>query len=396
MKQPNSISVVIKATLLLASTLTVMAGATIAPSLPAMQKAFADVPNAEFWVRLVLTLPGLFIVIGAPFAGALIDKIGRKSLLIFCGLLYAAAGASGFWFESLWVILIGRALLGFAVAGIMTSVTTLIADYLEGAERARILGLQGSFMSLGGVVFLLLGGFLAEFGWRLPFLIYLFALILMPFFIFALFEPVRAPQTAAEAAQNFWRFALESRAALLIYAAAFVGMTAFYLIPVQMPFYLSNEFGASAFQSGIAIAVSSFCAAMTSLNYRTARARLSYLQIYSFAFVVIAASYLIIGFAPNYWIVLCGLALSGVGNGFLLPNASSWLTEIVPDNLRGRSVGALTMAFFLGQFLSPFVSQPLGAGFGIGNSFIIVGAALFLIASGLFFVKAQSEIPAAV
>ena len=44
----------IKATLLLTSTLTVMSGATIAPSLPAMQEYFANVENSALLVRLVL------------------------------------------------------------------------------------------------------------------------------------------------------------------------------------------------------------------------------------------------------------------------------------------------------------------------------------------------------
>ena len=123
-------------TLLLASTLTVMAGATIAPGLPAMKAAFAAEENADFLVRLVLTLPALFIVLGAPLAGFLIDRFGRKRLLLFSAILYAAAGSSGFFLNSLMLILIGRALLGFAVAGIMTSVTTLIADYFTGVARA--------------------------------------------------------------------------------------------------------------------------------------------------------------------------------------------------------------------------------------------------------------------
>ena len=45
----------VKATLLLVSTLTVMAGATIAPSLPAMEEHYAEVENVAYWVRLVLT-----------------------------------------------------------------------------------------------------------------------------------------------------------------------------------------------------------------------------------------------------------------------------------------------------------------------------------------------------
>ena len=58
-----------KITLLVVSSLTVMASATIAPALPAMHAAFSDLPNVDLLVRLVLTIPGLFIVLGAPAAG---------------------------------------------------------------------------------------------------------------------------------------------------------------------------------------------------------------------------------------------------------------------------------------------------------------------------------------
>lgn len=75
-------SLSIKTTLLLASTLTVMSGATISPSLPAMQSYFAEVENSALLVRLVLTIPALFIAIGGMFAGQLVNRIGRKFLLI--------------------------------------------------------------------------------------------------------------------------------------------------------------------------------------------------------------------------------------------------------------------------------------------------------------------------
>ena len=171
----NSLS--LKLTLLLTSTLTVMAGATIAPSLPGMEKHFSElgVANAELLVRLVLTFPALFIVIGSPIAGIIIDKFGRKPLLAASVLLYGLAGSSGSYLESLELILVGRALLGFAVAGVMTSATTLITDYFTGQARASFIGLQAAFMGFGGVLFLSLGGRLADLNWHAPFLIYLFA-----------------------------------------------------------------------------------------------------------------------------------------------------------------------------------------------------------------------------
>ena len=99
----------VKIVLLLIGTLTVMSGATIAPSIPAMQDYFKAVPNSEYLVRLALTLPALFIALGAPIVGILIDKFGRKPILLFSLALYGIAGSSGFILNSLESMQIGRA-----------------------------------------------------------------------------------------------------------------------------------------------------------------------------------------------------------------------------------------------------------------------------------------------
>lgn len=69
-------SIRIGATLLPVSLLTVMAGATIAPSLPAMARQFAGVENAgvenaELLVRPILTISAPSIALGGPLAVAL-------------------------------------------------------------------------------------------------------------------------------------------------------------------------------------------------------------------------------------------------------------------------------------------------------------------------------------
>lgn len=95
-------------------------------------------------------------------------------------LLYALAGSSGLYAPTLGTLLLGRVLLGLAVGATMTAGSALVADLFAGQERARFLGLQSAFTSLGGVIFLPLGGLLAGIGWRLPFAVYLAALLLVP------------------------------------------------------------------------------------------------------------------------------------------------------------------------------------------------------------------------
>ncbi|MBD2461439.1 MFS transporter [Oscillatoria sp. FACHB-1407] len=375
LQSPNSL--LVKLTLLVCSSLTVMAGATIAPSLPAMQDHFAATPNAAYWVRLVLTVPALFIAIGAPFVGTMIDRAGRKPLLTLAVLLYGIAGSSGAILNAIGLILVGRVLLGLSVAGIMTTATALIADYYVGAVRAQFLGFQAAFMGLGGVVFLLLGGFLADISWRMPFLIYLLALLILPLVVFVLPEPNRsseAQQTTHEPAPPFpWTITA------LTYAAALLSQVVFYLIPAQLPFYLRQLISANASQSGFAIALATLFSAASAIAYKQIKARLTFMGIYTIAFLSMAVGYVIISLATGYGMVLVGLAIAGAGLGLLMPNMNVCLTSVTPGAMRGRVLGGLTTAFFFGQFISPVLSQPMSGAIGLDLTYRLAGGLMFVM-----------------
>lgn len=379
--QTNKLSV--KVPLLLVSTLTIMAGATIAPSLPAMRTPFTAVPNADYWVRLALTLPALLIALGAPVVGVAIDRLGRKPLLLGALLLYGIAGSAGFWLENLPAILISRAFLGLSVASIMTTTITLAADYYKGPALAQFLGLQSGLMSLGGVVFLTLGGFLANLDWRYPFLIYLLALVLLPLAAISLPEPERSFNTTRASpalAQETEKTTAANPETVLLslvamtYGIALISQIIFYLIPTQLPFYLQQIANAGPFQSGLAIALMTLFSAVSSLNYRGIKSRLGFITIYGIAFANLALGYALISWAVSYEVLLVGLAIAGLGLGLLMPNMNLCLTTITPGTLRGRVLSGITTCFFIGQFLSPLLSQPLSTAIGLGAIYGLAAA----------------------
>lgn len=388
MRFPNPNSFAAKATLLLVSTLTVMAGATIAPSLPAMQNHFAEVNNAALWVRLVLTVPALFIVIGSPLAGIIVDRLGRKPLLTAAAALYGLAGSSGYLLNSLGMILVGRAFLGFAVAGVMVTATTLIADYYTGQARANFMGLQAAFMGLGGVLFLTGGGYLADLNWRFPFLIYLFAWFLLPLIVLALPEPERAPVDRM-GERPVATASVPVNLLVLVFGTALLTQIIFYLIPVQLPFYLKDLENASATQSGLAIAFATLFSSMASLSYGKVKQKLGFVSILALTFGLLGVGYSIIGLAGSYGVVLLGLAMAGLGLGLLMPNMNVWVASSVPDAVRGRALGGLTTFFFLGQFLSPLFSQPLSQQFGFGKTYLLSGLLLLLLGVVLVGLRQQ-------
>ncbi|MEL6437574.1 MAG: MFS transporter, partial [Pseudomonadota bacterium] len=241
------------AVLLACATLTVMAGATIAPALPGLQAHFDGVPGASAWVPLILTIPGLAIALCSPIAGWLVDRSAKRRVLLVGVALYIAAGSSGLYLDSIGQILLGRILLGVSVACVMTAAMALIAGLYTDAERGQVLGYQAAAMSFGGVLFIMAGGFLADVSWRAPFGVYLVPLLLFPliFMLVPRGEPeVRATKGADAPAESF-PFARAS----IIYVAAFANFIVFYTIPLKLPFALNAMGVESAALAGGAIAL---------------------------------------------------------------------------------------------------------------------------------------------
>lgn len=367
-------------TILLGSTTTVLAATIIAPALPEMASVFEDVPNADFMVRLTLTMPALFIAIGAPFAGVLLDRLGRKPVLVAALLLYALAGTAGFFLNSLSAILVSRALLGLAVAGIMSGFTTLILDYFSGAKLNQFMGYQGAFIGLGGMVFLLMAGVLADVGWRFPFLVHLFAFLVLPGVLFTITEPPRQTESAQEA-RSVGKSQFPFKAIAPIYITSFIGMVIFFIFPVQLPFYLTAQGGVSNSQVGLALSLQTLSSIFIALQYQRLKARLPFAAIFALVFLAFSINHLIVWLTGSYGLLMVGLLIGGLGIGLFPPNNSVWLAEVTPPALRGRAVGGMTSAIFLGQFFSPIFTQPLVQQVGIEGTFGIAGGVSLLIAA---------------
>lgn len=368
------------ATLLLLSALTIMAGATISPSLPAIEAHFAGSPNAALLTRLVLTVPALFIALCAPFAGILVDRFGRRPVALGAVLIYALTGMSGLVVDSLPAMLVGRAGLGIAVAGVMTTATTLIGDYFSGAARNRFMGFQAAFMGLGGLFFLTGGGLLAEIHWRAPFLVYGIALLLVPALLAFIAEPDRTSDTGDAAAGG----AADPPLALLplaaVFAAAILNSVAFYLMPTQLPFYLRTLGTDAPTLAGLAMGGMTALSATSSLLYGRLRGFLGVSSVFALAFAVLGTGLAMVAMAHSFAMVLPAAALVGLGLGMAMPNFGSAAMALAGEANRGRVAGGLTASIFIGQFVSPFASQPIAEAAGYDTAFATAAAAIALAA----------------
>lgn len=343
--------------LFLVSTLPVMAGATIAPALPEIAKAFPE--ESELTIQLVLTITALFTGIGSLFVGPLIDKYGRKRPLIISVILFGLSGSSGLYLNSIEGILIGRAILGLSVAGVMTISITLMGDYYSGEFRNKVIGLQATVMTFGGVLFIFFGGILAEIDWHLPFALYLLAFI----FVFGVISKIEEPQKEeviiTENVDSEHDHSIKEHIGVLLfaYSIGFVTVMMFYYIIIFLPFYLVEEFSRSPSEVGFALSINSLFAGVASLTYKRVKSKYHYHAIFGLLFIFMSIGTLFISVANSYSTILFGLVLFGLGIGMFIPNINSWLFGQTHAPIRGRVIGGFTTFLFLGQFISPITGN---------------------------------------
>ncbi|NNC63493.1 MAG: MFS transporter [Gammaproteobacteria bacterium] len=364
--------------ILTATGLALLATPLASPAMPDIARAFAGLaqtepfaravlasiqflpgePSAIFLVKFVLlSVPALFIIIGAPIAGWMSDNWGRKRLLNASLLIFGLAGVSGYFAESFLFLFAGRAVLGLSIAGIKTASVAMVGDYYEGDERQKVLSWQGSATKVGGFAFMFLGGYLANFSWQVPFLGYALAFLLLPSALLAFGERLpkdatSSPKTVEAGAIPFWPCAF-------VFVSATLASGLFFVTPVQLPFYLTSVFDASPLQSGIAVGVGNTVGAIVALAYYRFKQRLDYPAIYAVIFLSMSAGYYVLTLMPTYATSLIAMIIGGVGFGLYIPNHSSWILAVVGKERRGYGAGLVTTAMFLGQFLAPIIAEPM-------------------------------------
>ncbi|MFJ6386508.1 MFS transporter [Streptomyces sp. NPDC091972] len=378
----------LRVTLLMAgSCLPILGAVLIAPVLPRMQDHFASVPGAKALVPLALTVPALALAVLAPFAGVIVDRLGRKRLLIVATLLYAVFGTAPLWLDSLGAIIVSRALVGVTEAAIMTCCTTLIGDYYSGRLRVRYLALQTMCASASATVFFVLGGAAGAAGWRVPFWVYAVSLVLAPLMASALPGPAsQVTRVSVAGSPDGSRRAFPWRQLGGICALTFFGAMVFYTVPVEMSYLLDDLGVANTGVIGLATAVASAATVGGAIAF--ARLERAPEPMLPAVLAVCAAGFGIMSVAGNAPLLVVGAVINCVGTGMLLPALLTSAMSRLAFEDRGRGTGLWTAAFFGGEFVCPLVLLAGESAVGsLAGAVGALGVAALLVAAGLRSVR---------
>ena len=380
----NNISKLTILTILLLAMTTSMSNVAIVTTLPHLKEYFTDISNIEFYSRLMLTLPSLVIALLAPILGHFIFRFGKKRSVLIALFFFSLFGTAGLYLNSIKSLLASRALFGLCVATLMIVSTSLVGDYFKEHDRHKFMGYQSAFMAIGGVFFVIGGGFLSDINWRFPFGIYFVGIVLIPF-AFLYLKEVKIETLQDDLSVNI------GKNMIIVYILAFIYMLLFFILPTQIPFLLIEKFDASGKMAGTIIAVAFFCNALGAIAFSKLKTRFNFVSIYLIGITLIALGFSIVGVINHIYFFFISSPILGFAGGLMMTNVTAWMLSKTSHEKRVKSSGYFTSAIFLGQFLSPIVFHPFLDFLEIQDFFWFIGLSLF-ICSFMAFVVLKKKI----
>lgn len=337
--------------ILSSSLMGVMGVSLISPLLPQLRDVFV-VSDAQIGLVItVYTLPGVFLT---PFIGLVADRIGRRRTLIPLLVTFGVGGAGIAFASSFTEVLFLRFLQGVGASALVTLAVTLIGDLYEGARRNAVMGVNSSTIGTGAALYPLIGGALASVRWNVPFLFYGVGILVGAVAVFVLPEPAGRQSSDVATYLRGLRDVSTRPQAVAIFAAIFVAFFVFYgAIQTALPLLLDDEFGLSAGEIGLTLAMVAVASAVVSSQYGRISAWRTAPELIALGFVAYGCSLLGVWIAPTPPLVGLSLLAFGVGFGIVMPSIDSTIVSFVSNRLRAGMMGMRTSLLRLGQTLGP-------------------------------------------
>lgn len=335
----------LKLSILSISMITVMAGAAVSPALGNISNAFPDADTNL--IKMILTIPALFIIVFSLFSGKLTSLFSKKQILITGILIYIIGGVGPVWVNNLNQLLVFRAILGVGCGLIMPISQSLIPDFFADDERTSMTGYSSAASNLMGIISSIVVGGLSSISWKYGFYIYLIAIVVLILNIIAL------PKQQNHKKHNF-----KSNLNKKVYFLA-VGMClitiAFYAVPTNIALFMKSEHIGDSSSAGLAIALFTFGGFIAGINLSKITKTFKRFSIPLGIGVMCLGYILLLLYSQNLYILLVSVTLVGFAFGVIYPLIFLNTISISDKNSNSIALSIVSSSMFLGQFLSPIV-----------------------------------------
>lgn len=362
----------------------------VVPILPKLVESLAGggVDRASFLFGWLVGLYALMQFLFAPILGNLSDRFGRRPVILFSlfgsGLDYLLLA----WAPTLPWFFLGRIVSGITGAN-FSAAAAYIADVSPPERRAANFGLIGAAFGIGFIFGPALGGWLGDYGLRVPFIAAgILTLVNGLYGLFILPESLKP--------ENRRSFSLSRsnpigallglrrhRLVLGLSVSYFISSLAHQVYPSIWVLYTGYRYGWDTKQTGLSLALVGLMAAIVQGGLaRKLIPKWGERRSAIVGFAIMAIALTGYGLAPEGWIVY-PLIVFGSLSGLAVPAIQGMISRTVGDNEQGGIQGSLTSLQSVAGALGPLLATAVFGFFISEKAPAIVPGAPFFFSSAL-------------
>lgn len=296
----------------------------------------------------------LLMVLSGTFA----ERWGRRRTVMIGYFAYTAATIACALAPNFELFTLFRVLMGASNAFTTPVLVAAITDLVPKQKLGRSLGLFGAMQATGQAMSPLAGGIAADIHWSLGF--YAIAAVSL---VLALLPPDNAKEAFTGSQAERWKALVNKQLAVASIAAALSFFT-LMVVTVVGVLYLRDQFGTSATQTGVILAIFGLAGLLTGRWSGSLMDRYGRLKIGSFAHLIFGVFACLIGVTA----LIGGIAGLALACFFLaLAGAASTATRGVVQQLavtsaptnRAGATSVMLATQFLGASLAPILWMPI-------------------------------------
>lgn len=376
--------------ILMTLTLDAIGFGLIMPVMPGLLREVTagDLSQAAIWGGALTSGFAVMQFLFGPVLGNLSDRFGRRpvllaSLAVLSGdyLVLTLAG-------SIWVIFTARLVTGAASSTYGTAISYL-ADISTPEQKAQRFGLVGAAFGVGFVLGPALGGVLAEFGLRAPFVAAaLVSALNLCFGALVMRESLARDKRRAfdwRRANPFAAFAVLSKLPTLgrLLSVYVLHEFAFMVYPLIWSYFAIARFHWSPGMIGLSLAYYGIGFGLVQgVLIRPAISRLGRQLSIRVGLLAAVSSFTVLTVIESGTWALVLIPISCL-SGLVMPGLRAELSDRVPDTQQGELQGLLSSLRAVAMIVAPFVYSRVFARFSGEGALVDLPGAVFAIAGVL-------------
>ena len=335
------------------------------------------------WLTVVFAINQFLF---APTLGGLSDAYGRRPVLLISLLVMTIDYLVMVFAQSMWVLFVAR-IVGGITAATQSTASAYMADISADEDKAKNFGILGAAFGVGFILGPLLGGLLAEYGSRAPFLAAaLLAFLNMLFGYFVLPETVTATIRRPfkwQRANPFGTFRqMQKLPGLLPLLSVFLLLSiAFYVYPAIWAYFGRAQFSWDAGMVGVTLACYGLGVIIIQGGLiRPILRKLGERTTAITGMCIHLLSFLAYPFMTETWQVFAFLPIS-VFSALAMPALQGIMSNSVPRDAQGELQGAMGALTALATIISPLVMTQAFSFFTNEQTPVYLPSAPFLLSA---------------